>query len=547
MKNSLSALLCLFFCLIITNSSVAQVNEKAFDTLLNTRFPQHAPGAVALVAKNGKIIYEKSFGLANLELNVPMSTRHVFRIGSNTKQFTATAILKLAEENKLSLQDDIARFIPDYPSSGKLITIEQLLSHTSGIKDYTGLPAFRDIKRKDLSPAELVALFKDQPMDFEPGQDFRYDNAGFVLLGYIIEKVTGQAYGKYINENFFQPLGMKNSYYDDAATIIPNRIPGYKFANGNYQNADYLSMTLPYAAGSLLTTAEDFLTWYEAIERGKVISLASVKKAQTSFILPTGRQTGFGYGWEVGNVQGSGSVKHVGIVNGFVTYSAYLPKEHIFVGIFSNSEAAGDLDMPASQMAAIALGKPYHFNKKQMTLKQLIDYAGTFDAGIQGKKLIAAQDSSLVYYSKGGGKSYLIPCGNDLFYLENSLATLRFLRNSKGRISGYQVSNTGTPVKAIATGEPVKPLYSIHLKAEALTKYIGKYAFNSNMTFEVVREGETLYGKVGQDQKEIIPYGTDKFFAKDLDALLLFHTDKNGRVTGLTKIQSTEMNAAKIE
>jgi CubicO group peptidase (beta-lactamase class C family) len=546
MKNSLLLLLCLFFTMSISKKAIAQNPESDFDTLFTTRFPSDGPGAVVLVAKSGEIIYEKAFGMANLELNVPMHTNAVFRIGSNTKQFTAAAILKLAEEGKLSLEDDITKFVPDYPSKGKRITIKQLLGHTSGIKDYTGIPAFRDIKRKDLSPKDLVDLFKEQPMDFEPGQDFRYDNSGYVLLGYIIEQVTGKSYGQYIAENFFQTLGMKNSYYDDAVTIIPGRIPGYKKVDGHYLNADYLSMTLPYSAGSLLSTAEDFLTWYEAVMSGKAINRASVREAQISVILPNGRPTGFGYGWEMGNVQGSPSVKHYGVVNGFVTYATYLPQEKIFVAILSNSEAAGDLDMPASEIAAVVLGKPYLCSEQHLSAEQLSAYTGTYNTRFDGKKLIGEQDGSLEYYSKGGGKTRLISCGRDLFRLENSLSTLEFQKN-KGRVSGYLLRTTGLPVEAVAAGEPVSPLHPIYLTADALEKYTGKYAFNAHDVFQVIREGDKLYGQLGHDRKEIIPYDTDKFFARYIDALLIFQQDAGGRVTGLTKIQNSEMSANKVE
>src|ERR1700710_3042941 len=192
-KISLIGFLCLYFCL----SALCQVPIKQFDTMFHKQFPDYGPGAAVLMTRDGKVLYERAFGMANLEQGLPMKMTDVFRIGSNTKQFTAVAILKLEEAGKLSLKDDITKYIPDYPTHGKKITIESLLTHTSGVKNYTGLPGFNDMKRKEMMPKALVDFFKDAPMDFDPGTDFRYDNSGYILLGYIIEKITGEPYAQY--------------------------------------------------------------------------------------------------------------------------------------------------------------------------------------------------------------------------------------------------------------------------------------------------------------------------------------------------------------
>jgi CubicO group peptidase (beta-lactamase class C family) len=320
-KISLTGFLCLYFSL----SALCQVPEKQFDSIFHVRFPADGPGAVVLLARDSIVLYEKAFGMANLEQGLPMKMTDVFRIGSNTKQFTAVAILKLWEAGKLSLQDDITKYIPDYPTHGKAITIESLLTHTSGVKNYTGLSGFNELKRKEMTPKALVDFFKDAPMDFDPGTDFRYDNSGYILLGYIIEKITGEPYAQYIRENILQPAGMTHSFYDEPQQLIQGRISGYKKTADHYVNADFLDMSLPYAAGSLLSTAGDICQWYQALAFGRIISRGSLEKAWSSYLLPGDRPTGYGYGWFTGNVQGNSSVKHVGVVNGFVTYAAYLP------------------------------------------------------------------------------------------------------------------------------------------------------------------------------------------------------------------------------
>lgn len=547
MKTSLLLLVCAFFTFLPLSKSFCQSHEKAFDSLLKAQFSVDGPGGVALVAQNGRIIYKKAFGLVDLELNIPMKVDNVFRIGSNTKQFTAAAILKLAEAGKLSIKDSITKFIKDYPTHGKLITIENLLTHTSGIKNYTGLSRFnQEIKRKDFTPKALVDFFKDEPMDFAPGQDYRYDNSGYVLLGYIIEIISGKSYAKYINENFFEPLKMKNSYYDNSSEIISNRAHGYKKGNVNYENTDFLSMTLPYSAGSLLTNVDDMFTWHEALISDKVLNRISLEKAQTSYHLPNGKLTGYGYGWEIGNVQGSTSIKHVGVVNGFVTYTTYLPAENIFVAIFSNCECTGDLDNPASMIAAILMNKPYQFNKIEVSANILETYQGVYKTPFDGEKIVSFQDGKLLYYNKGGKKAQLLPYKKDNFFIDHTLINLSFLRNSKDQITGFNLNNTGISISATITTEKISPIRIIKVTPETLEKYVGKYQFTSSFVFEVIKEGDKLYGIVGHDKKELFPFNTNMFFTKDIDATIIFKLGTNGNVFGLTKIQNSEMSAKRL-
>ena len=541
-KVSLLNFLCVFFIL----PAIAQVPEKQYDSMLNAQFPADGPGAVVLLAREGKVLYEKAFGLANIEQDLPMKSTDVFRIGSNTKQFTAVAILKLAEAGKLTLQDDITKYIPGYPTHGKTITIESLLTHTSGVKNYTGLPGFNDLKRKSMTPAELVGFFKDAPMDFDPGTDFRYDNSGYILLGYIIEEITGQPYAQYIRENIFQPAGMTHSFYDEPQELIPGRIAGYKKAGAHYVNADFLDMSLPYAAGSLLSTAGDLCLWYQALVSEKIISTASLEKAWSSYRLPGGRPTGYGYGWFTGNVQGSPSVKHVGVVNGFVTYAAYLPKEMITAVILSNSEATDDLDVFASELVAVALGKPYQFSNLPSKSAALKAYQGVYHTPYDGDKTIQLMDGHLEYFYKGGRKQELLSYGKDRFYIPHTLMSFDFGRNTAGQVNGFTLNSTDMPVVSTITAEKVVAEMKIQLSRAALDQLVGKYQF-SGFVLEIERTGDTLYGKVGNDRKELVPFAPDKVFARDMDATLVFTRDAAGKITGMTKIQNSEMSAKKIE
>jgi CubicO group peptidase (beta-lactamase class C family) len=312
----------------LTNPLYSQHSEKEFDKILNEQNFDNSPGYAVLVGKNDQVIYRKAFGYANLELDVKLKPEHIFRIGSITKQFTAGAILKLEEEGKLSLKDEITKFIADYPTHGHTITIEHLLTHTSGIKSYTSMMSWdAEVRKKDFTPLQLIDYFKKEPMDFAPGDKFLYNNSGYVLLGYIIEKASGKTYEEYLKETFFTPLGMKNTSYDKSSLILKNRASGYQKKDDEFENADFLSMSQPYAAGSLLSTVDDLFKWYSAVMNDKVISKENRMKAHSSYKLNNNKPTGYGYGWSLGNIQGSQMIEHGGGINGFLTASLWLPEE----------------------------------------------------------------------------------------------------------------------------------------------------------------------------------------------------------------------------
>jgi len=546
--RSLLTLALLLLQMLSGFACLAQSYEQTFDTLVTRWLTSNGPGATVLVAKNGQVIYQKAFGKANLELDVDMTPQHIFRIGSITKQFTASAILKLAEQGKLSVRDDITKYIPDYPTPGHTITIEHLLTHTSGIKNYTSLPAWTpEVRRKDLTPRELINLFQGEPLDFAPGTDFRYSNSGYILLGYIVEVVSGKPYDQYLRENFFEPLGMQHAYYEHTPDLVPGRIPGYQNRDSHYANADFVSMTLPYAAGGLISNADDLFTWYEALMHGKVLQPESLRAAHTSHILSNGRPTGYGYGWEIGNVQGHPTIKHTGRINGFVTYVVYLPSDKIFVAMLTNCDCANDPETPASQLAAIVLGAPYKQHAVALSKKAIRDYQGIYESDYDGQRFVAYEDERLLYFTKGRQKSEMQYLGNDVFCLAHTLTHLVFERNSQGKIVSFTAKGTGMPVTWRRTREKLTATKVISVDAKTLEKYVGQYRFASGMVLSIVKEGDSMYGQVGQDKKEILPYEPHAFFARDMDARLIFHVDQKGKVTGLTKIQSDAMDAEKIE
>lgn len=423
--------------------------EDLYDKVMNDAFPAEGPGATAIIVKGGDIVYHKAFGKANLELDVPMQKDNVFRIGSITKQFTALAILKLMEEGKLSLEDEITKFIPDYPTQGHTITVHHLLNHTSGIKSYTGMDKWdAAVRRKDFTPLEMVEYFKDEPMDFAPGEAYRYNNSGYFILGYIIENVSGMTYEDYVETKFFAPLGMKQSYYGHPEEITPKRATGYMPATGGPQNAAYLSMTQPYAAGSLLSTVEDLATWYEAVNDGKVVSEASLQLALTPTRLNDGEIEKYGYGLSLMNFEGSEAYGHGGGINGFLTASTYFPEEEVFVAVFSNFNGNG-ADRPANTLAKIAIGK-YNPPKTVKVSKEVMKRCvGVYELGPGFTVNVTVEGDHLVGQATGQGSFPLQPYANDTYGNESAGIKVQFdLKAATGSAHSFTLFQGGREMVA---------------------------------------------------------------------------------------------------
>jgi CubicO group peptidase (beta-lactamase class C family) len=312
--------------------------QSKIDELITAEFNDNeGPGGVFMVTKNGKSIYKKAFGKANLELNADLTTEHVFQIGSMTKQFTAIAVLMLEEQGKLSVTDTISKYIPDYPA-GNTITIHHLLTHTSGIKDFTRMKTLRDIAQKEMTPKMMVDFFKDEPVDFAPGEKFDYNNSGYVVLGYIIELVSGETYEDFIEKRIFEKAGMTHSYYASDRQIIKNRAYGYHKKETGYVNKTVISFSVPFASGSLMSTVDDMLKWQMALNQNILLKAENAKKAFTNYKLNSGEEFTYGYGWHLRTINNAPDREHGGSVFGFKSMGVYIPDEDIYVIGFSNCD-----------------------------------------------------------------------------------------------------------------------------------------------------------------------------------------------------------------
>ena len=527
MKYFKSQVFSLFLIIAISTMGFAQKLEKQFDQMLGDQYLPNEPGATALVAIDGKIVYHKAFGMANMELDVKMEPDMVLEIGSITKQFTAVSILMLMEQGKLDLDDDITKFIEDYPTHGHHISIHHLLTHTSGIKSYTSMESWVPIWRKDFEPKELIDFFKNEPMDFAPGEEWSYNNSAYFILGYIIEKASGQTYEEFVETNIFERLGMKSSLYGSNSEIIKKRASGYQ-KNEEYINAEYLSLSQPYAAGSLMSNVNDLFIWNRAIRSNTLVKQESIDLAFTNYELNNGEKINYGYGWGLNEINGSPTIEHSGGIFGYVTNAIYLPNEDVFVAVYSNCDCNGPGQV-STKMAAIAIGKPYPDEEDIISVESdnLNKLAGVYDFSDSSTRIITVEDNQLFSQRPGSNKFKLFPIKKNTFSFENSFATIQF--NEDGKEVKAVFANRINKTEGVKTNKPIPIHNEIQLESEILKRYTGVYEIQPGFDIVITLEGNKLMSQAtGQEKIQIFPESQTKFFLKVVDAQIEFVENEKG-------------------
>jgi CubicO group peptidase (beta-lactamase class C family) len=313
------------------------------------------PGVVGLsvaVGRGKEVVLARGYGLAELEFSVPADAETMFRIGSVTKQFTAAAVLRLQEQEKLAIDEPLTTYLPDYPTHGAEITLRHLLTHTSGIPNYTNLgPEWERIVSRELSHEEMLALWKDLPLEFAPGERWNYSNSAYYLLGVVIERVAGQPYGDFLQAEFFEPLALERTRYDSNAEVIPNRAQGYGFGEGKPWNDRLIGMSQPGAAGALISSAQDLVRWEIALVSGQVVSPEFFEEMTLPYMLLDGKETSYGFGLALEPVAGQPCLSHGGGIFGFNSWLGYFPGAELTVAVISNSEGV------SAQAIALELAK----------------------------------------------------------------------------------------------------------------------------------------------------------------------------------------------
>lgn len=534
--NSYKHTLILAFGLLFNLTYAQQKDDEQlvtyFDKILTEQFNPDEPGITALVSRNGQIIYKKAFGMANLELNTPMQVDNVFWIASIGKQFTAVAILQLMEQGKINLQDEITKFIPDYPTQGNEITIEHLLTHTSGIHNFSGMEDPEKKLALDCTPTEVIDFFKNLPMRFAPGAEWEYSNSGYFLLGYIIEIITGKPYSEYLEENFFKPLGMTNSLYANDTRIIKNRVGAYSLGDYGFENSKSRNITHVYSAGAIQSTVEDFYKWHQAVHTYKLVKKENLDKAFTRYKLTDGRETDYGYGWKLGYVYDSPSIWHGGSIEGFGTTEIYLPKEEVFVAVFANCDCIYPKDI-ASRLAALTAGRPYEYEEIPVENTILKGYTGLFENKKGQQRIITVSENKLFSQLGRGPKSNLKAYQKDMFFFDHdAMFTIEFSRNTKGKIEKLTTKKLDGIEVWIKTNKPIPDSNGIKVNGKILETYVGEYEITPEMSFSVTKEKDGIFVQApGQDKFEIFADTENKFFTKVNDAEFEFVIDDSGRGT----------------
>ena len=422
----------LFFSLALAELAAAQNSAARMDEVVQSYVDARQFMGSVLVARGETVLFSKAYGSANLEWNTPNTTTTKFRIGSMTKQFTAAAVLLLEERGKLKIDDPVKRYYPDAPAAWDKITLFHLLTHTSGIPNHTTFPEFESLSTSRTTPDQLVKTFRDRPLEFVPGSEMRYSNSGYVLLGAIIEKVSGTSYEKFVNENVFMPLGMNDSGYDSTQAIIMRRAAGYGPGPNGPVNARYVDMTVPYAAGALYSTTEDLLRWERSLFGGKVLSRPSLEK------MTTPAKNDYAFGLEVSRHSGRSVIQHGGSINGFSSRLAYFPDDEVTVIALSNLRGSG-ADSVVEKLGALAHGETVILPSERQEITVPADvlkrYVGTYAIAPGVNVMITLDGEHLFAQMSGQQRLQLFAQSETSFYMKAVEVQLDFVKDASGAVT----------------------------------------------------------------------------------------------------------------
>jgi CubicO group peptidase (beta-lactamase class C family) len=556
-----SVFLGVFILTSINTTSDAQTKVDKLDKLISAYAAYGKFNGSVLVADKGKVIYKKGFGLADMEWNVPNQSDTKHRLGSITKQFTAMLIMQLVEQGKLKLHVPISTYLPDYPKkNGDVITLHHLLTHTSGTPNMTSFRNFMTVMRNAYTPVQLVNMSADSTLEFKPGERFAYSNSGYLLLGYIIEQVTGKSYEQVLQENIFTPLKMVNTGYDHHGSLLKNRAEGYERWGRTYVNADFIDMSVPYAAGALYSTVEDLYLWDQALYGNQLLRKENMDLLFTKHIPSNGGY--YGYGWGVGEIplgntaERIQTVGHGGGINGFNTQITRILSDKSLIVLLNNAGGA-PVEAMTNAIAAILYDKPYDVPKKSLaySLVDRIEEEGAEAAiayynakkdstgfymdenemnttGYQflqsGKvkeavavfklNTIAFPKSSNVYDSYGEA---LMVLGNKAEGLENYKKSVRLNPGNENAIKLLTANG-------VKTDELIKKLPIEYLRSLE-GEYVNLDDKEWKITFSIT-EG-ILYGNDRGYRYRVLPVGDGQFVNPDDGASLVFDTKNKKAIT----------------
>ncbi|MEG3181013.1 serine hydrolase [Sphingomonas sp. LT1P40] len=401
-------------------------------------------GAV-LVARDGEILFDKGYGSANLEWKIANDGDTKFRLGSVTKQFTAVAILLLQERGKLTLDAPVKTYLPDAPAAWDKVTVRHLLTHTSGIPNFTGFPDYGAQKTLPATHTTLIARFRDKPLAFQPGEKWDYSNSGYVLLSAIVEKLSGQSYAAFVGDNLFKPLGMADTGYDSHAAILPRRASGYAPAKDGPVNADYVDMSIPQGAGALYSTTRDLLKWQRGVYGGKLLKPASLAAFRTPY------KSDYAFGIGVVSKDGVTTIEHGGGIEGFNTSLAYDPDRKLTVVVLGNLNGPSPGKLSKSLMTLARGGTvilPDERKAATVAPEKLAQYEGVYELAPTFTLTMRVKDGKLMTQATGQQEFELFPESADRFFLKVVDAQVDFTRDAAGKVTGLILHQGGRSTPA---------------------------------------------------------------------------------------------------
>ncbi len=416
------------------------------DAIIQAYVTSHQFMGAVLVTKHGQVVLDKAYGYADVEWQVPNTTDTKFRIGSMTKQFTAAAILLLEERGKLKTSDLIKTYLPDAPASWDTITINNLLTHTSGVPNYTSQPGFETMMRQPSKPADIIGLFRDKPLDFAPDSQFAYSNSNYYLLGLIVEKASGQSYAEFIRANLLDPLGLKDTGYDSSTDILPHRARGYALGSKGLVNAQFVDMSTPFAAGALYSTTHDLLTWEKALFGGKVVSAASLKKMTTPY------KDGYGYGLSMNPEDGRKAIEHNGAINGFNSDMAWFPDDDVNIIVLDNIAGPTATVLQGKLLQLVhgeAVVLPTERKEVHVSHDVLQSYVGTYELTPNFSITFTLEGDQLMTQATGQGKFPVFAESDTRFFTKVVDAEVEFVKDANGKVTGMVLHQNGRDIRGV--------------------------------------------------------------------------------------------------
>jgi len=557
MLKQLSLLGALFVSLIEAASPLV-AEEQSFATGAKRHLSEvtkgDSSGVAVLVARDGKIVFQAGFGLADIAKKIPITPETKFRIGSVTKQFTAAAVLRLAEQGKLSLDDPLAKHFPDFAHHSG-VTVRHLLTHTSGLHSYTEKQEMFSRVTKPIEPSELIAWFKNDPPDFAPGSGFHYNNSAYFLLGQIVAKVSGQSFDNYLREAFFKPLEMNDTgIYVNSAPPSGMAI-GYSFTDEKFKPALDWDMSWAGGAGALYSTVGDLFRWNEALFGGQVINATSLKAATTPVELPKntdGMMMKYGYGLMMYEIKRLPTIGHGGGLHGWSSDLLRVPKHNCTVVVLANAALPSPPELIPQAISHAIVEKfladeikalPPATEDKSIDPKTFTAYVGRFDyqAAVM---TVSVEGDSLMAQLTGQPKNRIFPKAKDEFFWKVADAEVAFVRDEKGDVIAARHTQGGVSFTAKKLGED-----AVKLTDQQLDSFLGQYEYGPGAVMTVSRDGSQLFAQLtSQPKLPIFPTSENEFEWRVVKASVEFVKGDDGKVTKVIHRQGGgKIDAPKIK